>query len=543
MRQGAIPLIRSSSFPSHFHEGEGRILIVDDEPDIRETLIDMLECAGYEAVGAEDGAQALERIEKADCDVVISDLHMPGVDGLALIESLKKDYPYLPVVVVTGFPSLDKAVEVMKSGAADFLTKPFELERLLHVVRRTLEESRLKRENLRLMAEVNKKAVIESLNRELHKKVAELTKLNAIAESMARLMDTDELFEEIVQLAASLAGASRVSLMLFDRRRKALRIRAGVGLSDQVIQETVIALGHGVAGKVAETRKPVRITRQSIDAFEGGKAFPTRYETPSWISVPLLIGDELFGVLNVTEKKDKSDFEPDDERVLVNLAYKAAAKIENNALYESLYDNLLDALHSLVTTIEAKDPYTQRHSRRVTDLAVAIAERMNLSRSDIEALRFATILHDIGKIGVRDSILMKPGRLTDEEYQKIKNHPLIGDRIIAPLGLTEVERRIIRHHHERVDGRGYPDGLKGDEICILARIASVADAFDAMTSTRSYRQARSPEEAIQEISRCGGTQFDLGVVQCLSEGLAAGMIALGSPEDRMAEFSGEEMAI
>ena len=193
-----------------------------------------------------------------------------------------------------------------------------------------------------------------------------------------------------------------------------------------------------------------------------------------------------------------------------------------------------DTLESLVATIEAKDRYTRQHSRRVSKLSRSLGERMKLSREEIESLRFATLLHDIGKIGVRDSILMKNGKLTDEEYEIIKQHPVIGDQIVQPLGLTDAERGIIRHHHERIDGNGYPDGLKGEEISMLTRIVSVADAFDAMTSTRSYRKALSIDEAFTELRRGIGKQFDESIVKVLFEGIRSGQIEVQTAEERLA---------
>jgi HD-GYP domain-containing protein (c-di-GMP phosphodiesterase class II) len=139
------------------------------------------------------------------------------------------------------------------------------------------------------------------------------------------------------------------------------------------------------------------------------------------------------------------------------------------------------------------------------------------------------MLHDIGKIGVSDGILIKNGPLTDEEYAIIKLHPTIGERIVSPLGLVREEQSIIRHHHERFDGHGYPDGLAGEEIPILARILAVADAFDAMTTTRSYRRARPAEHALAEMLRCAGTQFDPAIVQAMKELIEANRIGVPSP--------------
>ena len=169
-------------------------------------------------------------------------------------------------------------------------------------------------------------------------------------------------------------------------------------------------------------------------------------------------------------------------------------------------------MRSFVKAIGAKDSYTEQHSNRVTAIAKVIAEDMNCSEEDLRILETAGLLHDIGKIGIRDDILLKPARLTDEEYTIIKMHSTIGAEIVGHLGLWEKEQQVIRCHHERYDGNGYPDGLKGEKIPFLARILSVADVYDALASNRTYRK-KMPEDKIKQIILEGrGTFFDPEVV-------------------------------
>jgi HD-GYP domain-containing protein (c-di-GMP phosphodiesterase class II) len=226
----------------------------------------------------------------------------------------------------------------------------------------------------------------------------------------------------------------------------------------------------------------------------------------------MMIQGEVFGVLHAYGKIKETGFDQQDLFFLSELTRRATLGLENNYLYESIFEVLMATLRSLVSTIEAKDPYTKQHSQRVTDLAVLIAEEMRCTPNQIDTLRVAGYLHDLGKLGVRDSILLKPGRLSEEEFEQIKTHPTIGESIIAPIGLLPEERALIRHHHERWDGKGYPDGLREKQIPFLARILSVADAFDAMTSDRPYRAALSYRTGLEEIVRCKGTQFDPQVV-------------------------------
>ncbi len=195
------------------------------------------------------------------------------------------------------------------------------------------------------------------------------------------------------------------------------------------------------------------------------------------------------------------------------ITQKAASAIENIALYENIYDNLFATLYAFVTALEVRDLYTRKHSTRVAKYADMIASEMGCSEEEMDIINFAGSLHDIGKIGIRDDILLKPGRLTDEEYEKIKEHPVIGADIISKLGLWDREMEIIRHHHERFDGDGYPDRLQGLEIPKLSRILCVADSFDAMASDRAYRKKMEKNEVLDIIKENSGTQFDPEVVK------------------------------
>ncbi len=167
-----------------------------------------------------------------------------------------------------------------------------------------------------------------------------------------------------------------------------------------------------------------------------------------------------------------------------------------------------DTLSALTSAIDAKDSYTRGHSERVTELSIKLANECKVSDADIENIKIGGLLHDIGKIGIPEAVLNKPGRLNDEEFAIIKSHPDLGIHILGKVEFLEPMVPIIRHHHERYDGRGYPAGLKGDEIPYLARIVSVVDTFDAMTTNRPYRKALSIEESLKEIEKCSGTQFD-----------------------------------
>lgn len=187
-------------------------------------------------------------------------------------------------------------------------------------------------------------------------------------------------------------------------------------------------------------------------------------------------------------------------------------RVELSPIRRLLRDSYMSILKSLAIIMESKDPYIREHSLRVTKYAVMLANELGLNPEEIDVIENTGYFHDIGKVGISDTILQKPGELNAEEWEHMKRHPVIGYEIVEPLKLLHIALPGIRHHHERFDGQGYPDRLKGKEIPLSARILAIADAYEALTGTRPYRKARSPKEAVTELRNCAGTQFDSELV-------------------------------
>jgi putative two-component system response regulator len=316
---------------------KGVILLVDDEEVIRRLLYQKLTREGYRCEQAANAEQALEKLKKDSIELVILDIKMPGKSGLQLLPEIKAKYPDTAVIMATAVDDANTAINCMKAGAYDYVTKPFNLGEVSFSVKRALEKRRLELEN----------------------------------------RDYQQHLEEKVE-------------------EQAHKIRA----------------------------------------------------------------------------------------------------------------SFFNAITALAYALEAKDVYTSGHSQRVTDISVAIARHLGLDKETIEKIRLAGLVHDIGKIGVRESVLNKPGSLSDKEFRHVRLHSETGERILKPIVDDGEILKAVRHHHERYDGAGYPDGLKGEQIPQLARIIAVADTFDAMTSERPYRKAMTPQEACAEVERCRGTQFD-----------------------------------
>lgn len=477
---------------------KGNILIIDDDPVIRNVFRDVFsQTVGYTLDTAQDGYEGIKKIKEQDYDVVFTDLTMPGMTGIDFIREAKKIRHSLPVVVLTGYSTLENAVNAMREGARDFITKPFNVRTLLSIVERIAGEARLCN---RILANSDYQSFIGKLNAELVKKVQEIGILQAISTELDGIYNNKEIYERIVEMASRLLMTKEVSFGIIEGG--VFRIKRAIGALERDIP---------LAGTLLEM---VMRTRNYCVAQHGMPNPHTGVPLEAqFISIPLTVKDEVFGILNLSAKADGTSFTEDEISLAVTFAKKAAQRIENNALYEMFYNNLIDTLKSLVISIEARDSYTRHHSERVTKYALQIADRMDLGREEKEAIRFGGYLHDIGKIGVRDTILLKPDRLTAEEMKEIRLHPVIGGNIIKPIHYLPREREMIVHHHERFDGKGYPNGISGNDIPITARILAVADAFDAMTSSRPYRNTLTHKEAVNEIVRCSNAQFDGAVVK------------------------------
>ena len=340
---------------------------------------------------------------------------------------------------------------------------------------------------------------------EMESRLKQMAAIGIVARSLTSHLDAKEQLESILDMATALLRADSAVFMLLEEMFEELKKEASRGDVSWSDSESFAALAqwsYDNAGLVVWHRG------ESDERF-GELPGPVQVA----MAAPLLVRDKPIGVLAIASSKNGERYTEQDSELFGNFAAQAAVSIENTRLYERLQDTYLGAIGSLAAAIEARDPYTVGHSARVTQYAVAIAESMELPAEEVEDLRLAGLLHDLGKIGVPDSILNKAGRLSDEEYSAIKMHPALSMRIIEPLPHLGNIIPIIYHHHERYDGNGYMDGKAGDKIPLGARIIAVADSFEAMTSDRPYRKALSREEAVGELSRNMGTQFDPEVVK------------------------------
>ncbi len=314
--------------------------------------------------------------------------------------------------------------------------------------------------------------------------------------------------EKIVQGLSCEVGA----ILLLDPESKVLTIEASHGIGREMAETTKLEMGHGISGWVAQHGEQVLVDDVDKDR-RFAKRSSERYYTGSLLSVSLKARGEVLGVVNVNKKERGEVFTKEDLNLLNGLAPQASVAIHNARLYDRVNKTYMNSMRALALAIDEKDHYTRTHSENVTTYATAIAREMNLSESEIEEIAQACQLHDLGKIGVHDYILNKPGKLTEEEWAEIKLHSLKGAEILEPLDFLKGVIELVKEHHERYDGKGYPDGRSGKNIRLGARIMAVADTYDAMISERPYRKALSKDETINELKREKGKQFDPEVVE------------------------------
>jgi len=491
------------------------LLFVDDEESILEVASEYFKAKGYSILTAQNGRVAADIIASEKIDCCFTDINMPEMDGLELAEHIRTVDNTIPVIIMTGYPSLDNTIRTLKNGVVDFLIKPVNLNQLEICVQRVLRERQLFIKNIFLTKEVESKQRIEQLNRELIYKVEELNTLNRIMTEFTSIGSSIDLFKHVVDLSTELTRADEASFYVINEAiQRPVQVACSIsGGNGGGRLKGSLTGGKGIGSldisqlilDNCNEDKPLLI-RENNDV----RGLPEAVR--SMMLVPLTIRKKVFGVLSVAIYNGDVRFSEKDLYYMSFMTHKAAYAVENIALYENIYENLFATLYAFVKAIEARDPYTEQHSNRVTQIAMALCKAMGGSQEEQDILNVAGQLHDIGKIGIRDDILLKPGRLTDEEFRIIKEHPVIGANIVERLGLWDREKNIIKCHHERFDGKGYPDGLAGEQIPMLARILSVADVYDAIASDRAYRQKMEEERILQIMYGGSGSQFDPDVI-------------------------------
>lgn len=366
---------------------------------------------------------------------------------------------------------------------------------------------------------------IKKVKSEYEKKVGQLSTLMALSTILNSTLEQKEVRKRAIEAATRLTDSEVGSLLLVDSEKNELFFEVALGEKGEKVKEIRLKMGEGIAGWVAKTGESVIIDDvQNDPRFFKGADKKSSFVTRNMICVPVKSEGKVIGVLQAINKLKGGKFTKDDLEGFISLADQVAIAIEKSRLYQELRDTFFCAAEALADAIEKRDPYTGGHTKRVLQYSVAIGKYLDLKESELERLRLAAVLHDIGKIGIEDSILRKKGKLSPDEYEMVKKHPVWGAEIMGHIKQLKDIIPGMRYHHERMDGNGYPDHLCDNEIPIIAKIISVADTFDAITTERPYQESLSVNVAFKELRGSAGTQFDSRVVEAFLKAYEAGDI-------------------
>lgn len=647
-------------------EPKGRILVVDDEIELTNALVEMLNKQSYQAIGFTDGNKALERLKQESFDILLADLMMPAIDGITLLKSALQIDPNIVGLIMTGQGTVQTAVDAMKSGAFDYILKPFKLNAVLITLAKSLEVRRLRMENITLRETVSiyelgqlvsstldsraiahktaeavrqqsdadevsilvpvtggeemvvvaasggdreflvdqrvpkantiagwvannqemltlegevmderfspayprpeiiraislpmvlNKNLIGVMNVNITNKPRNLSEgqirgLQTLANIAASALENARLYQETeerlrrldalrrIDLAISSSMDIRISLdVLLDQVHTHLKVDASSvllmdpasndfyaaatrGFRSLAASRMRVRMGSGCVGRAAVERRTVPAS--DLDELKEDPLLtqlPVDEEIQFIAATPLISKGAVEGVLVVLQR---SPFTPSEDwySFLEILAGQAAIAINNARLFENLQITNQQLIMAYSETIEGwsraldlRDQETEGHTQRVTEMSLRLARSMNVfSDEELTYFRWGALLHDIGKMGVPDQILLKPEKLTEKEEAIMRMHPEFAFRLLNSITFLRRALDIPHYHHEWYDGTGYPEGLKGEQIPLAARIFAIVDVWDALCSDRPYREGWSDDKVIRYLKKQTGTQFDPKVV-------------------------------
>ncbi|MBW2368969.1 MAG: HD domain-containing protein [Deltaproteobacteria bacterium] len=496
------------------------ILIIEQDPDDRQLITEVVAKLGYDCRSFEKKAAAFEFLEKNNSSLLITDIRFEETADTGVMGRLQRLKTDAPFAVMTGYGRDYTFDRVFGAGAQEFIKKPFTADQLENRLKRIFHERLLAHENKQLQKKQTQ------LNEQLR------TLLSVAADLTAEL-DADRLFPLIIGKISEAMNAERSSLYVIDWDTQEMWTRVSQG-----IEPLRIKLGEGISGRVAQTGEIVSVEDAwQLPYFNRDFDEKHHFRTRSVLCIPInnRMG-ERFAVVQVINKIGRPAFSRNDQVFLQGLSSQVGIALENSLLYDEIKLSFDSFIRTLSAVVDARHPLTAGHSQRVTDYCLIIGEQMRLHGNQMEVLKIAALLHDIGKIGIRDDVLLKNGQFTPEERREMNRHPEKSKEILDEFRFPRILRgvpEIALYHHEKVNGGGYPRGLSGDQMPLESKIMAVADVFDALTSRREYPKYSSGEtfdcepmplnKVITILQTDSGSHFDPEVVEafiaCLPKAL------------------------
>lgn len=471
-----------------------RIIVVDDEQGIIDSLQVVLSRSGYEIYGETDPVEAIERIKNEHFDLLVLDFLMQPLHGDEVVERIRVFNKELYILLLTGHRDIAPPLETIKElDIQGYCEKSDKFDQLILLVESGIKSISMVRTIKKFQDGLNK--ILQAVP-----KIYQLQPLASILE---------EILTEIMPLVNSESAFILVDDVTGTQEDKKSIIK-GIGRYKAEVGEFVELLDPELMEHIGHARMSNETIR-----FEEGVILPLKNELMQSIGVIFVESfdfgstqiDQGISLLEIYANQAASSLSNAFLHSMVNMKNE-----ELNRTYDQLRVRYMDTIEALRLVVDAKDIYTRGHSDRVSYYAVLIGKAINLDEKELELLRISGIFHDVGKIGTADDILSKSEKLEMSEFEEIKKHPLKGAQILSAISMFRDVVPIVQCHHERIDGKGYPMGVKGRDIPLFSRIISVVDAFDAMTSDRRYRNRMGIDKAKNQLSEGRGTQFDSGLV-------------------------------
>lgn len=453
------------------------VLVVDDEEPIRVIVRQMLELFGYRCLSAADASEARSILERNQVQLILCDINMPGESGLDFIKDVIEKHPEIAPVMLTGVDDPLVAEDAIELGVYDYIIKPFDHREMLISVTNALKRRQLEEDNR------NYRLRLESLVEE---------RTEALQRSEERLRGILDAAEHVAFILASGGGPDAPVTEFSPGAEILMGYKAEEVLGRPI---SILRLPDPEWETIGASRSHPR-SREAVFLRKDGAPVSVLCTIYPMTSPTMKVTSLLYVAVDISERK--------------------RAEKELEASMARLKEALGGTIEAVARTMETRDPYTAGHEQRVSELAVAIGEEMGLSPDELEGIKMAAMVHDLGKISIPVAILSKPGRISPIEFELIKTHSSSGYEILKEIKFPWPIALMVRQHHERLDGSGYPDGLKGEDILIQARILGVADVVEAMSSHRPYRPAKGIGAALAEVEGKKGILYDEAVVDaCL----------------------------
>ena len=492
------------------------VLVLEDQPAVREVISEVIGDLGVPMHIGQAGSisEARSMLSNKHWDGLVTDLSLGDGHSLELVSELRAHNNHLPVILVSGFLTQERLEEAEALDVEHVLAKPFDSEVLLECMRNTLMPQSSKVESKQHVHGDNQRLLSEMF--EMDRRLGLVSRM---FDEMPKQHEISGMCGTALGLAMEMVHAQSGFLALFERKHETIVMVAEQGLDCEGLEKNCALSQTPFQSLIQGERECVEVL-----PYDVAPACWPGVDASHYVAIPISLQGIHMGVLCLIENERGGPLKVDERHLLSLLVKKLDTLLDNRAVHAALADSMNETLIALVRSLEARDRYTKDHSSRVGQLSMLFADMLKLDEESIQVIRTGGLLHDIGKVGIPDSVLLKPGRYTDQEFAIMKAHPAIGDSILKNMDTLVRERLMVRHHHERFDGKGYPDKLAGEDIPFEARIVCVADAIDAMTTHRVYRMARPLSFCLEQLKSNSGTQFDAQVVDVAISAIEQGLV-------------------